>query len=46
MVIVTYSNNHSMVIFVEIKGLALIGNSPNPSSGSEKVRCCTEKRKE
>jgi hypothetical protein len=35
-----------MVILVEIKGLALLGNSLNPSSGCEKVGCCTEKRKE
>jgi len=35
-----------MVILVEIKGLALLGNSLNPSSGSEKVGGCKNKRKE
>jgi hypothetical protein len=37
MVIVTNSNNYSVVILVEIKGLALLGNNLNASGGSEKA---------
>jgi len=35
-----------MVVLVEIKGLALLGNNPNASCGSEKGGGCTEKNKE
>jgi hypothetical protein len=34
MVIVTNSYHHSMVILVEINGLALLGNNLNPPIGS------------